>query len=93
MVSILSEFVENIMEAFMDDFSVYEVTFNVCLENFVKVFHRYEEVNLVLNWEICHFMVQKGVVINHVVYNLGIEVDRAKVEAIEWLPPPANVKG
>jgi len=59
MVSILSEFIENIMEAFMDDFSVYEVTFNVCLENFVKVFHRYEEVNLVLNWEICILWYKK----------------------------------
>jgi len=41
----------------MDDFSVYGGTFVLCLENLTKVLHRCEEVNLVLNWEKCYFMV------------------------------------
>jgi len=38
-------------------------------------------------------MVQKGVVLGHVVSNKGMEVDKAKVEVIEKLPPPTSVKG
>ncbi|XP_074271237.1 uncharacterized protein LOC141595165 [Silene latifolia] len=41
----------------------------------------------------CHFMVNEGVVLGHLVSNRGIEVDRAKVQVIEQLPPPVNVKG
>ena len=48
---------------------------------------------MVLNWERCHFMVNKGVVLGHLVSDKGIEVDRAKVEVIEKLPPPTSVKG
>ncbi|CAM8938028.1 unnamed protein product [Rhodiola kirilowii] len=50
------------------------------------------EVNLVLNWEKCHFMVKEGIVLGHKITKKGIEVDKAKVEAIEKLPIPNNVK-
>ena len=51
------------------------------------------KTNLVLNWEKCHFMVTEGIVLGHKVSSRGLEVDRAKVEVIEKLPPPVNVKG
>ncbi|CAM8929018.1 unnamed protein product [Rhodiola kirilowii] len=38
-------------------------------------------------------MVQEGIVLGHMVSHRGIEVDRAKVEVIEKLPPPKDVKG
>ena len=31
--------------------------------------------------------------LGHLVSECGIEVDRAKIEVIEKLPPPTNVKG
>ena len=37
-------------------------------------------------------MVTEGIVLGHKISNKGIEVDQAKVEVIEKLPPPANVK-
>ena len=37
MMSIFSDMIEEIMEVFMDDFSVYGKTFGHCLENLVKV--------------------------------------------------------
>ena len=51
MMSIFSDFVENIMEVFMDDFSVHGSSFDNCLANLEKVLERCEQVNLVLNWE------------------------------------------
>ena len=50
-VYFFSDMIEEIMEVFMDDFSVYGKTFNDCLENLDKVLQRYEENHLVLNWE------------------------------------------
>ncbi|XP_021725330.1 uncharacterized protein LOC110692608 [Chenopodium quinoa] len=93
MMAIFSRLIENSMEVFMDDFSVYGTSFDVCLTNLKKVLQRCKEVNLILNWEKCHFMVQQGIVLGHVVSNKGIEVDRAKIEVIEHLPPPNSVKG
>ena len=47
MTAIFSDFLDNIMEVFMDDFFVYRGTFNLCLENLTKVLHRCKEVSLV----------------------------------------------
>ena len=85
--------VEKTIEIFMDDFSVMGNSFDNCLENLRSVLARCEETNLVLNWEKCHFMVQEGIVLRHRISARGIEVDRAKIEAIEKLPPPSSVKG
>ena len=38
-------------------------------------------------------MVTEGVVLGHSVSGRGIEVDRAKIEAIEKLPYPKDVRG
>ena len=42
MMSIFSDFVEDIMEVFMDDFSVYGSSFDACLDNLSKVLQRCE---------------------------------------------------
>jgi hypothetical protein len=38
-------------------------------------------------------MVNEGIVLGHKISKRGIEVDRAKVEAIEKIPCPRDVKG
>ncbi|KAK1627763.1 hypothetical protein QYE76_002078 [Lolium multiflorum] len=93
MSAIFHGFCESIVEVFMDDFSVYGNYFDNCLRNLDKVLQRCEETNLVLNWEKCHFMVNEGIVLGHKISERGIEVDRAKVEAIEKMPYPRDVKG
>ncbi|CAM8947908.1 unnamed protein product [Rhodiola kirilowii] len=93
MMAIFSEFIEKIMEVFMDDVSVYGSSFDDCLANLARVLKRCIETNLVLNWEKCHFMVQEGIVLGHLVSKRGIEVDKAKIEVMEKLPPPKDVKG
>ena len=93
MMAIFSDMVEKTIEIFMDDFSVMGNSFDNCLANLRAVLARCEETNLVLNWEKCHFMVQQGIVLGHWISARGIEVDRAKIEAIEKLPPPSSVKG
>src|ERR1051325_3065619 len=38
-------------------------------------------------------MVIEGIVLGHKISSKGIEVDNAKIDVIETLPPPTNVKG
>ena len=93
MLAIFFDIVEKCIEVFMDDFSVFGVSFDVCLNNLKVVLKRCLDTNLVLNWEKCHFMVTEGIVLGHKISYKEIEVDKAKVEVIEKLPPPVNVKG
>ena len=51
------------------------------------------KARLVLNWKKCHFMVQEGIMLGHKISKDGIEVDKAKLEVIEKLNPPTNIKG
>lgn len=92
MVSIFSDYVEHIIEVFMDDFTVYGNTFDECLNNLSKVLKRCIEKNLVLNFEKCHFMVDKGIILGHIVSAKGLEMDPAKIDIIKTLPYPTNVR-
>ena len=92
MMAIFADFLDGIMEVFMDDFSVCGESFDGCLSNLELVLKRCVNVNLVLNWEKCHFMVRQGIVLGHIVSNRGIEVDKAKIEIIKNLQPPKTVR-
>ena len=59
----------------------------------MEILKRCEDCNLVINWEKCHFLVKEGILLGHRISEKGIEVDRAKVEFIEIVPPPIIVKG
>ncbi|GJX98082.1 reverse transcriptase domain-containing protein [Tanacetum coccineum] len=93
MMEIFYNMVEDFMEVFMDDFSILGNSFDCCLANLDRMLARCEETNLVLNWEKCHFMVKKGIVLGHKISGAGIEVDRAKIDVIVKFPYPTNVKG
>ncbi|XP_024010715.1 uncharacterized protein LOC112086184 [Eutrema salsugineum] len=92
-MSIFTYFIEDFMEVFMDDFSVYGSSFDKCLANLGKVLQRCEDKHLVLNWEKCHFMVREGIMLGHKISGKGIEFDKTKIEVMTSLQPPTNVKG
>ena len=92
-MAIFSDMVKKSIEVFMDDFSIIRSTFDDSLHNPTLVLKRCMETNLVLNWKKCHLMVREGIVLGHRVSGRGIEVDRAKIEIIEKLPPPTSIKG
>jgi len=90
-MSIFSDMVGDFLKVFMDDFSVFGSSFEDCLHKLKKVLKRCMKTNLVLSWEKSHFMVREGIVLGHVVFDRGIEVDKAKDELISKLPPPTSV--
>ena len=79
MFSIFSDLLDDCVEVFMNDFSVYSTKFSNYLENLSKVLDRCIEHGLVLNWEKYHFMAQEGIVLSHSVSKRGIEVDKEKI--------------
>ena len=93
MMSMFSDLVEEVMEIFMDDFTVYGSSFDQCLKNLETVLQRCQDKQLALNWEKCHFMVTEGIVLGHKISATGLEVDQSKVSIIKTLAPPTTVKG
>nr|GEY06564.1 reverse transcriptase domain-containing protein [Tanacetum cinerariifolium] len=92
MMAIFHGMIEKIMEVFMDNFFVFENSFQSCLSHLERMLKRCEDTNLCLNWEKSHFMVKEGIVLVHKLSKQGIEVDKAKVDVITKLPYPTTVK-
>ncbi|RDX77003.1 Retrovirus-related Pol polyprotein from transposon 17.6, partial [Mucuna pruriens] len=88
MTSIFLDLLQDCMEIFMDDFTVYVDSFDACLDNLSKVLTRC----IVLNFEKCHFMVIERIVLGHLVSNKSIEVDKSKIDFITSLPNLASVR-
>lgn len=93
MIAIFHDMIEESVEVFMDDFSVFGNSFDKCLSNLDKMLQRCEDANLVLNWKKWHFMVKEGIVLGHKMSRAGLEVDKAKIDVIAKISPPTNVKG
>ncbi|GKB29158.1 reverse transcriptase domain-containing protein [Tanacetum coccineum] len=65
MLAIFLDMIEESVEVFMDDFSVFGNSFYNCLNNLDKMHQCCKDVHLVLNWEKCHFMVKEGIMLGH----------------------------
>nr|GEX67439.1 reverse transcriptase domain-containing protein [Tanacetum cinerariifolium] len=92
MMDIFHDMIEKTMEVLMADFSVFKNSFQTCLSHLEKMLKMREDTNLCLNWEKSHFVVKEGIVLGHKISKEGIEVDKAKVDAIAKLPHPTTVK-
>ncbi|KAA3466094.1 Transposon Ty3-G Gag-Pol polyprotein [Gossypium australe] len=78
MTTIFADMLKDGLDIFMDNFS--------CLGNLEWYLERCEYTNLVLNWEKCHFMG----LFSDIKF---LRKDKAKIEVIEKLPHPTNVRG
>ena len=82
---IFSDFIGESMEVFMDDFSVFGPSFDACLDHLMQILDVYIKKRLVFSWEKSHVMVREGIVLGHLVSSKGLDVDKAKVDAIQDL--------
>jgi hypothetical protein len=89
---IFEKIVENTVEVLMDDFIVYNNTFDKCLYNLNQVLQECKKAKLVLNWEQCHFMVREDKVFGHKISEKGIEIDESGIEPLRELPGPQDIK-
>nr|GEX52918.1 reverse transcriptase domain-containing protein [Tanacetum cinerariifolium] len=78
----LNGFSEQMMEVFMDDFSVFGNSFSTCLTNLERMLKRCEDTKLALNWEKSHFMVKEDLNVNE--KTTLINVLKSRKKAIAW---------
>ncbi|GKD31805.1 reverse transcriptase domain-containing protein [Tanacetum coccineum] len=93
MLAIFHDMINESVKVFMDYLSFFGNSFDNCLNNLDKMLQRCKDVDLVLNWEKCHFMVKEGIVLGYKVSKAGLEVNKAKIDIISKCPPPTNIKG
>lgn len=78
MLAIFEDMVDNTMEVFMENFSIYGNSFDLFLKYLKQLLVQSKETNLVLSQEKCHFMVKEKMVLGHKISKEGIEVDKEK---------------
>jgi hypothetical protein len=74
------DYAEKIAEVLFKKFVSYGTSFDHCIYNLKKVLQPCKESNLMLNWELCHFMIRKKIIFGQRVYEKGRSLDEWKVE-------------
>ena len=91
-LGIVSNLIEDRVEIYMDDFTVYGNNYEEALDNLEKVLIRCQETNLALKHEKCKMLMTVGIVLGHHISAIGIKVDPTKIEVISKLSPPQSQK-
>jgi hypothetical protein len=77
---------------YLDDLMLYTASFDEHLELLAEVFDQLRRANLYLRPDKCQFVRTKVSYLGHEVSNGKILPDKSKIEAIEKLPPPTDLK-
>lgn len=87
--AILSNFVDLInegLEVYMDEFSLYGDKFDQALQTLEKVLEQCLATRLCLSNVKCHMMMAEGVILGHYISAARIQVDPTKIQVILLLP-------
>ena len=88
MLSIFSDMVEQNLEVFMDDITVYGSAFEDCLVNLEVVLNQCIEKDLVLNWEKCHSWYNKGLFSGISSLRRELKLIKQKLNSLSSCHPP-----
>jgi hypothetical protein len=88
MNEVLRPFIGKFVIDYFDDILIYSKCLNEHIEHLHVVFCALPEAHLFANLEKCTFCINRVAFLGYVVIPQGIEVDKAKIEAIKnWLIP------
>jgi len=88
MVTLFHDMIHKEIECYVDDMIAKSRTEEEHLDNLQKLFERLRKFKLRLNPNKCTFGVRTGKLLGFIVSERGIEVDPAKVKAIQEMPTP-----
>ena len=88
MVALFNDMIHHEIEVYVDDMIARSQTEEEHLDHLQELFVRLKEYKLRLNPSKCTFGVRSGKLLGFIVSNKGIEVDPAKVKAIQEMPAP-----
>ena len=92
MTAIFHDMMHECMEDYVDDIVVKSKEASNHFEDLKRVFDRCRKYRLRMNPLKCAFGVSAGKFLGFVVHRKGIDLDPAKVKAIQSMPSPANQK-
>ena len=92
MVALFHDMIHHEIEVYVDDMIARSQTEEEHLDHLQKLFERMKKYKLRLNPNKCTFGVRPGKLLGFVISNKGIEVDLAKVKAIQEIPSPRTEK-
>ncbi|KAL0434268.1 UNVERIFIED_CONTAM: hypothetical protein Slati_2761100 [Sesamum latifolium] len=92
MQNIFDDMLHKKVECYVDDLIVKTKKREEHLADLQMVFNRLRKYNLKMNPLKCAFGVTFGKFLGFIVRHRGIEVDPAKIDAIQKMPPPRNLK-
>src|ERR1043165_6811720 len=92
MVTLFHDMIHHEIEVYVDDMIARSQTEEEHLDHLQKLFDRLKKYRLRLNPNKCTFGVRSGKLLGFVVSGKGIEVDPAKVKAIQEMPAPRTEK-
>src|SRR3954463_9005478 len=92
MVALFHDIIHQEIEVYVDDMIVKSNTEEEHLGHLHKLFDRLKKYKLRLNPNKCTFGVRSGKLLGFIVSSKGIEVDPAKVKAIQEMPIPRTEK-
>ena len=91
LMSIVLNGVEN-ATAYLDDVLIWSKTFEDHLETLAVVFDRIRSAGLKLNRKKCEFFKNEMKYLGHLITTEGLKPDKDKIQVIQDLNPPINVK-
>ena len=92
MVALFHDMIHHEIEVYVDDMIARSQTEEEHLDHLQKLFDRLRLYKLRLNPNKCTFGVRSGKLLGFVVSDKGIQVDPAKVKAIQEMPAPKTEK-
>ena len=93
MVALFHDMIHHMIKVYIDDMIARSQNEEDHLDHLQKLFERLNKYKLRLNQKKCTFGVRSGKLLGFVVNNKGIEVDPAKVKAIQEMPVPKRERG
>jgi len=82
----------NFVKIYLDDITIHSKSFDLHLEHVSTVLERLRQANLKLNGDKCTWFAQEVALLGHIVNTSGIHMDPKKIQAIQAMLPPTNVK-
>ena len=92
MVALFHDMIHHEIEVYVDDMIARSQTEEEHLDHLQKLFDRLKLYKLRLNPNKCTFGVRSGKLLGFIVSDKGIQVDPAKVKAIQEMPAPKTEK-
>jgi hypothetical protein len=92
MSRVMADYLYEFVTVYLDDIAVYSMTFDEHCEHLRKVFERCREHRISLKLGKCVFLAPRFRYLGYLVEDGSIRPDPAKVEVLEHLPVPKNIK-